>query len=167
MSTDTPTQPAPRPRRTTIKDLEAQIAEMRAQMAANQAQPEPEPTPQVQPTPQPNPQPAPQAQAQPAPTTTPPRPSGITTEQSELVRNLGIIVLSLGAVGLLVWKMGGAEVLALLMYIALPLFVLTTALKWTSKSTMAILYGGKLRERIDAYMDEARLAVQKQQGATT
>lgn len=164
MSKPTPAAKAPR---VTLKALHAKLQDLEARYQAaplHQAAPAPAPAPVAAPTPAPvvTPAPAPAAPAAapaPAPAATPatnpPAPSGVKTENSAIVRHVAMMVLSVGVVGLIAWKMGGGELFNLLLMVALPVILVLGAVKVFSESTMQLLLGGQLRARVEAYMEKA------------
>ena len=157
MSKPTPAAKAPR---VTLKALHAKLQDLEARYQAaplHQAAPAPAPAPVAAPTPAPVVTPAPAAPAAPAatPATNPPAPSGVKTENSAIVRHVAMMVLSVGVVGLIAWKMGGGELFNLLLMVALPVILVLGAVKVFSESTMQLLLGGQLRARVEAYMEKA------------
>ena len=76
-----------------------------------------------------------------------------------LVKNLAALILGMGLIGLVVWKVGGAEIISLMLVVALPLLALGFGAKLISGATLDLIYAGKLKERVGSYMDTARQVV--------
>ena len=167
LSTPAPTAKAPR---LTIKALKADLDAMKAKL--DTVTPTPAQTVTVQaaaPAPA-TPAPAAPAPAAAAPAAQPtppapapaPAPSGVNSENSDLVRNVALMVLSAGVIGLIAWKMGGAAFMDFLVLICFPIFLIGGALNIFSKSTLKVVLGGQLQERVTAYMADARAQVAAQ-----
>ena len=87
-----------------------------------------------------------------------PGPSGVNVETSKLVRSIGAVILAGGIIALLVWQFGGAELLQLLLYVALPLLALFAAFKLISYGTLQLIWNADLAERVDAYTKQLKSA---------
>lgn len=81
-----------------------------------------------------------------------PGPSGVNVETSRLVRSIGAVILAGGIIALLVWQFGGAELLQLILYVALPLIALFAAMKLISYGTLQLIWNSDLDARVSTYM---------------
>lgn len=83
---------------------------------------------------------------------TKPASSGIDVDNSRLIRAIGALVLGGGLIALIIWQFGGAELIQLLLYVALPLLLLFAAFRLMGYGTLQLVWNGSIEERVNAYM---------------
>lgn len=90
-----------------------------------------------------------------------PESTGITIDANRLVKSVGALILAAGIVGVMVWQLGAAEFLNILLYIFLPVFGLLTVVGLVKYSVLELVWNMELQERVGIYLEEMRKKAQE------